>query len=262
MGSEDGDYPRFVRVAEKEEDEEFMELPREKDDTVLLSTIQAQYPDAIGLKYKGSSGGWRGIRAEDNILEAPHGGWGDTVFIVTQSDSSRRSGESDSKKKKKKNKLLDDLIVFGIPLTLKNEDLKEYFQETCGELEFIEIKQDRFTMKSRGFGFIRFKTEEGAKEALSGLHEIEGKKLTIKYSEKKTHPMKVFVGKLPRSATHTEVKDYFGDFGELEDCFVPSGRGFAFVTFASEEDGRGCLRANHVFQELTNSQNGEFIYCS
>ena len=40
-------------------------------------------------------------------------------------------------------------------------------------------------MKSRGFGFVRFKTEEGAKEALSGLHEIEGKKLTIKYSEKK-----------------------------------------------------------------------------
>ena len=60
--------------------------------------------------------------------------------------------------------------------------------------------------------------------------------------------MKLFVGRLPRSATHTEVKDYFSDFGELDDCFVPANRGFAFVTFSAEEDGKGCLRAKHMFQ--------------
>ena len=60
--------------------------------------------------------------------------------------------------------------------------------------------------------------------------------------------MRVFVGKLPRSASHTEVKEYFSDFGEVEDLFVPSGRGFAFVTFAAEEDGRACVRATHTFQ--------------
>ena len=77
------------------------------------------------------------------------------------------------------------LTVFGLPLTVKNEDLKEYFQETCGEMEFVEIKHDRYTKKSRGFGFVRFKTEDGAREALSGNHEIEGMKLVVKFSEKK-----------------------------------------------------------------------------
>ena len=69
-----------------------------------------------------------GIRAENNVLEAPHEGWGDTVYIVTQvagSSRRRRSGSGGGEvKRKKKNKLLEDLIVFGLPLTLKNEDLK------------------------------------------------------------------------------------------------------------------------------------------
>ena len=58
---DDSDYPSFVKVAEKEScSEDYMELPREKDGTVLLSTIQAQFTHAIGLKYKSSSGAWRG----------------------------------------------------------------------------------------------------------------------------------------------------------------------------------------------------------
>jgi RNA recognition motif-containing protein len=248
---DESDYPSFVKVAEKESSvEDYMELPREKDGTVLLSTIQAQFTHAIGLKYKSSSGAWRGIRAEDNILEPPHGGWGETVYIVTQGDGSRKKSEESSSRPKKKNKYLDDLIVFGIPVSVKNEDLKEYFEETCGEMEYAEIKHDRFTKKSRGFGFVRFKTEEGAREALSGNHEIEGRKLVVKFSEKKTTPMQLFVGRVPRTSTTNEVKEYFSDFGDLDDCFVPSGRGFAFVTFSSDEDGKGCLRASHTFKVL------------
>jgi len=245
---DESDYPTFVKVAEKESSsDDYMELPREKDGTVLLSTIQAQFTNAIGLKYKSSSGAWRGIRAEDNVLEAPHGGWGETVYIVTQGDSSRKKSE-ESGRPKKKNKFLGDLIVFGLPVSVKNEDLKEYFEETCGEMEFAEIKHDRFTKKSRGFGFVRFKTEEGAREAMSGNHEIEGRKLVVKFSEKRTNPLQLFVGRVPRSATTAEVKEYFSDFGDLDDCFVPSGRGFAFVTFSSDEEGKGCLRASHTFK--------------
>ena len=73
-----------IRISEQE-DSEFMEFPKEDDSTVLLSTIQAQFPAAIGLKYKASSGAWRAIRAVDNILEAPKGGWGDRVYCLTTS---------------------------------------------------------------------------------------------------------------------------------------------------------------------------------
>ena len=50
---------------------------------------------------------------------------------------------------------------------------------------FFQVKFDRATGKSRGFGFIRFKTVEAAKEALNGQHEINGQKLEVRVSKKK-----------------------------------------------------------------------------
>lgn len=246
---EDMEYQSFVKVAESQDTDDIMELPREKDGTVLLSTLQAQFPGAIGLKYKSSSGGWRGIRVEEKVLEPPYGGWGDTLYIVTQDTKKKISVEDESKgAKKAKTKLLEDLIVFGLSFNTRDKELKDYFEETCGELVFHEIKHDHQTKKSRGFGFIRFKTEAAAKEALQGYHEIDGRKLVIKVSEKKKIPLKLFVGRLPRGASQEEVKEYFSEFGDLEDVFVPSGRGFAFITYSSETDGRSALKVNHVFQ--------------
>jgi len=253
----DEDYQTFVRVTDNDEDDDFMELPREKNGTVLLSTIQAQFPDAIGLKYRSSSGAWRGIRAEDNILEAPHGGWGDITYVVTQVDPSKKKSSNHEDpptpsktqpRKQKKNKLLEDLVVFGLPFTCGSEELKDYFEEACGDLDYYEVKQDRNTKKSRGFGFIRFKSEDSAREALEREHYIEDRKLTIKMSEKKTNPIKLFVGALPKTVTQDEVKEYFEVWGDMSDVFVPNARGFAFITYEAEEDGRACLKEQHSFK--------------
>ena len=79
----DGDDD-YIKVSAGE-DAEVMEFPKEDDGTVMFSTIQTQYPDAIGIKYKGSSGAWRAIRAVDNVLAAPKGGWGDKVYCISVS---------------------------------------------------------------------------------------------------------------------------------------------------------------------------------
>ena len=56
MGVEDGGTTEFdddfVRIAEHE-GSPFMEFPKEENESILLSTLQAQFPHAIGLKYKG-----------------------------------------------------------------------------------------------------------------------------------------------------------------------------------------------------------------
>jgi len=247
---EETGYQSFVKIGKSDDD--FMELPREKDGTVLLSTVQAQYPNAIGLKYKSSSGGWRGIRAETNVLDPPAGGWGEGVYVITESAVLKRKasedGGEDDRKSRKASKLLDDLIVLGLPYTTTEDELRDYFTESCGEVSFCELKVDRNTNKSRGFGFIRFSNVDAAQEAINRHHEIGGRKLNVRTS--KSHdevPMKLFVGRLAQGTTQKDVDEHFSEFGELTDVFVPSNpfRGFGFITYGDQEDAKKVLRMSH-----------------
>lgn len=73
----------YVKVVEQIDCDDFMELPLENDGTLLLSTLKAQFPDAIGLKYKSETGGWRGIKLANDLLHPPHEGWEDKTLVVT-----------------------------------------------------------------------------------------------------------------------------------------------------------------------------------
>ena len=84
LSTEVADQP-FILATLKPGSDDVMELPQEADGTVLLSTVQAQFPSAVGLKFKSSTGGWRGIRAENNVLAAPNGGWATRTYVVTES---------------------------------------------------------------------------------------------------------------------------------------------------------------------------------
>ena len=84
LSTEEVDQP-FILASLKPGSDDVMELPQEADGTVLLSTVQAQFPTSVGLKFKSSTGGWRGVRAENNVLAPPTGGWGTRTYIVTES---------------------------------------------------------------------------------------------------------------------------------------------------------------------------------
>ena len=125
------------------------------------------------------------------MLDAPFGGWGERIYFITESDALKRKAESqdsntnsDRKRKSKSSKFLEDMIVLGLPYTTTEEELNEYFTNSCGELTFCELKLARDTKKSRGFGFIRFKTEDAAKEAMNGHHELQGRTLNVRLSKK------------------------------------------------------------------------------
>ena len=72
---------QFLQVCEDGSDE-IMEIPSEGDGTLLLTTLQAQFPGACGLKYKSETGAYRGIRLADGVLYPPEGVWGNSQFIV------------------------------------------------------------------------------------------------------------------------------------------------------------------------------------
>jgi len=251
----------YVLVAN---DETVMEFPLESDGTLTLSTVQSHFPNAIGLKYKAASGAWRGLRAVDNIFDPPKSGWSDTTYYSTESQSQKRT-KSDHKNTEIKitkslpvvNPLLQDMAVLGLPWSTTDDELKQYFSEYCGDVTYAEVKVDRQTGKSRGFGFIRFKSEECAQTALQRDHYIGGRKLEVKL--KKETPMKLFVGRLPPGTTKTELDEYFSQFGEVSDSYVPTPfRGFGFVTYTSSDVGGSVLNSEHVINGVRlNLSKGE-----
>jgi TAR DNA-binding protein 43 len=65
----------FIQVAEEFNDEP-IELPVEEDSTLLLSTLQGQFPGATGLKYRNPENkAIRGIRLNESRLHPPTSGW-------------------------------------------------------------------------------------------------------------------------------------------------------------------------------------------
>jgi cold-inducible RNA-binding protein len=57
------------------------------------------------------------------------------------------------------------LYVGNLPFSTSEEQLREVFEE-AGEVASVQIITDKFTNKSRGFGFIEMATQEGADEAI------------------------------------------------------------------------------------------------
>ncbi|XP_066930592.1 TAR DNA-binding protein 43-like [Clytia hemisphaerica] len=267
-------YPCFVKIAEDETLENFIELPTEKCGSMLLSTIQGQYPNAIGLKYKSPSGSWRGVRLSESMLDPPFEGWGEAVYSITLPKSEKDTGkrkmveESPSREPEAKlvktgseNEYLSDLIVLGLPYKAREDNVKDYFQQ-FGELAMHEIKYDPVTKQSRGFAFIRFKTVAAAQKALKTTHTILGRRCEVRLPKKKEEvPLrKLFIGRLPDDTKQEDLDSYFGQFGELTDVYIPTPyRSFGFVTFASSDVARTVLlQSQHTLKgQRINVTNAE-----
>lgn len=64
------------------------------------------------------------------------------------------------------------LFVGGISFTTTEDQLREMF-EKAGKVESVKIIIDKFSGRSKGFGFVEFETEEGAQKGIEMFHEQE-----------------------------------------------------------------------------------------
>lgn len=78
------------------------------------------------------------------------------------------------------------IFVGGLPVSLTEDELKEYFSSYGHVLEH-QIMLDRESGRSRGFGFVTFDSENAVEKVLSNgrMHEIHGKQVEIKRAEPK-----------------------------------------------------------------------------
>jgi RNA recognition motif-containing protein len=76
------------------------------------------------------------------------------------------------------------LYVGGLPYSVTDEQLSELF-ESHGTVESAKVITDRYTDRSRGFGFVEMSTQAEAEAAIQALNgtELEGRSLTVNVSK-------------------------------------------------------------------------------
>ena len=73
-----------------------------------------------------------------------------------------------------------NIYVSNLSFNVQNEDLREFFAE-YGEVSSAKVITDKFTQKSRGFGFVEMPDDEAGQKAikeLDGAH-VEGRAITV-----------------------------------------------------------------------------------
>jgi RNA recognition motif-containing protein len=73
-----------------------------------------------------------------------------------------------------------NIYVSNLSFNVQDEDLKEFFTE-YGEVSSAKVITDKFTGKSRGFGFVEMSDDEAARKAITELDQatVEGRAIKV-----------------------------------------------------------------------------------
>ena len=79
-----------------------------------------------------------------------------------------------------------NIFVGSLPFSLEEAELKGFFEE-YGEVTSARIITDKFSGRSKGFGFIEMPSEEEAKKAIEELNgaEVDGRTIVVNESIEK-----------------------------------------------------------------------------
>lgn len=79
-----------------------------------------------------------------------------------------------------------NIFVAKLNYDTEESDLRSKFEE-FGQVDSAKIVMDKFTGRSRGFGFVEMADDTQAREAINGLNETEfdGRTIVVKEAEPK-----------------------------------------------------------------------------
>ncbi|XP_058645203.1 RNA-binding protein Musashi homolog 2a isoform X2 [Onychostoma macrolepis] len=126
------------------------------------------------------------------------------------------------------------MFIGGLSWQTSPDSLRDYFSK-FGEIRECMVMRDPTTKRSRGFGFITFADVSSVDKVLAQPHHELDSKMMV------TRTKKIFVGGLSASTVVEDVKQYFEQFGKVEDAMLMFDkttnrhRGFGFVTFENED---------------------------
>jgi polyadenylate-binding protein len=149
-----------------------------------------------------------------------------------------------------------------------NEQLTKLVEEH-GAVEKVQVMYDKYSGRSRRFGFATMKSVEDANAVVEKLNgnTVEGREIKVNITEKPIasspdlsvlqsedsafvdSPYKVYVGNLAKTVTKEMLENLFSEKGKVVSAKVSrvpgtsKSTGFGFVTFSSEEDVEAAIVA-------------------
>ncbi|XP_043910561.1 RNA-binding protein Musashi homolog 2 isoform X11 [Protopterus annectens] len=140
------------------------------------------------------------------------------------------------------------MFIGGLSWQTSPDSLRDYFSK-YGEIRECMVMRDPTTKRSRGFGFVTFADPASVDKVLAQPHhELDSKTIDPKVAFPRraqpkmvTRTKKIFVGGLSANTVVDDVKQYFEQFGKVEDAMLMFDkttnrhRGFGFVTFENED---------------------------
>ena len=166
------------------------------------------------------------------------------------------------------------LFLGGLAPHSTQESIRAYFSN-YGVVQECILMVDRLTNRSRCFGFITMRDKEDIDRILATEQIVDGKRVDCKLAVPREQSVtvtpevqpvlrtkKMFVGGLSPEVTDQDFREYFQQFGEVEDSVVmfdrdtQRPRGFGFITFINEESVERVLaNFNH------NAIKGKWVEC-
>lgn len=155
------------------------------------------------------------------------------------------------------------IFVHGLGWDTTRETLVSAF-EPFGEIEDSNLVMDKVTGKTKGYGFVLFKTRRGALKALKEPKKSIGNRSascqlasigpgnntapsSSSNSQSDSAGRKIYVNGVPHDADAEKLRALFGKFGEIEtgpmgfDSHTGKSRGFALFLYKTVEGARKAL---------------------
>jgi len=158
--------------------------------------------------------------------------------------------------------------------------------EVHGTVTDVFLPSDRMSGRPRGFGFVTFASRSDAETAISKMDQTDLDGRTIKVNESRPkgeggprrssgggggggfnpdgkEEVKLYVGNLSFDTEEQTIRDFFGQYGSVSDCFMPTDRdsgrprGFAFVTMPAADAQAAIEQANGYELEGRNIRVNE-----
>jgi RNA recognition motif-containing protein len=79
-------------------------------------------------------------------------------------------------------RFLMNIYVGNLPYQLTEDELKETFEE-FGEVESAKIIMDKYSGRSKGFGFVEMPNDAEAKKAIESMNDVDVKGRNIRVNQ-------------------------------------------------------------------------------